>query len=112
MVVIKESKTFYFYSNWPKSVDENLKHETAFIIKSNESFAQNKIETEIEQLLFKYQHGNNIQEHRKQQTEEPHKFVLNLSQRLDVTFNSHVALQNVYTYYTWKNIRKSVLIIN
>ena len=52
MVVIKESKTFYFYSNWPKSVDENLKHETAFIIKNNESFAENKIKTEIEQLLI------------------------------------------------------------
>ena len=35
-------------------------------------------------------------------TNEPHKFVLNLPQRL----NKHVALQNLSIYYTWKNIRK------
>ena len=38
---------------------------------------------------------------------EPHKFVLNLSQRLDLrSSNKHVALQNLSIYYTWKNIRK------
>ena len=36
---------------------------------------------------------------------EPHKFVLNLSQRLDLkSLNRHVALQNLNIYYTWKNI--------
>ena len=36
-----------------------------------------------------------------------HKFALNLSQRLDLTSsNKHVALQNLSTYYRWKNIRK------
>ena len=40
-------------------------------------------------------------------TNEPHKFVFNLSQRLDLTSsNKHVALQNLSIYYTWKNIRK------
>ena len=40
-------------------------------------------------------------------TSEPHKFVLNLSQRLDLrSSNKHVALQNLSIYYTWKNIRK------
>ena len=33
-----------------------------------------------------------------------HKFVLNLSQRLDL--NKHAALQNFSICYTWKNIRK------
>ena len=38
---------------------------------------------------------------------ESHKFVLNLSQRLDLrSSNKHVALQNGSIYYTWKNIRK------
>ena len=38
---------------------------------------------------------------------EPHKFVLNLSQRLNlISPNKHVALQNLFIYYTWKNIRK------
>ena len=38
---------------------------------------------------------------------EPHKFFLNLPQRLDLTKPiKHVALQNLYIYYTWKNIRQ------
>ena len=35
------------------------------------------------------------------------KFVLNLSQRLDLwSLNKHVALQNLSVYYTWNNIRQ------
>ena len=38
---------------------------------------------------------------------EPHKFVLNLSQGLDLrSLNKHVALQNFPVYYTWKYIRQ------
>ena len=40
--------------HWPKDVDEKSKHEIEFIIKSNESLAENKIKNEIEQLLLKY----------------------------------------------------------
>ena len=40
-------------------------------------------------------------------TNERYKFVLNLSQRLDLrSSNKHVAPQNLSIYYTWKNIRK------
>ena len=40
-------------------------------------------------------------------TNEPYKFVLNLSQRLDSRIsNEHVALQKLSIYYTWKDIRK------
>ena len=40
-------------------------------------------------------------------TNEPHKLVLDLLQRLDLrSSNKHVALQNLSIYYTWKNIRK------
>ena len=40
-------------------------------------------------------------------TNEPHQFVLKLSQRLDVrSSDKHVAFQNVSIYYTWKYIRK------
>ena len=69
MIVIKDIKTFCFHFDWPKDVDENLKHEIECIIKSNESLAENKIKTKIEQLLLKYKDGNNIQEHGKQQNE-------------------------------------------
>ena len=107
IIVIRGPKTFYFYFDWPKDIGKNLKHETEFIIKSNGSLAENKIKNKIEQLLSKYKHGNNIHEYGKQQNEQPHKCVLILSQRLDLrSSNKHVALQNVFNYYTWKNIRK------
>ena len=37
--------------------------------KINESLAETKIKDEIEQLLLKYKHGNNIREPGKQQNE-------------------------------------------
>ena len=40
------------------------------IKKINETLAGNKIKNEIEQQLLKYKHGNNIHEHRKQQSEQ------------------------------------------
>ena len=33
MVVTRDQKTFYFDFDWPRNVDENLKHETEFIKK-------------------------------------------------------------------------------
>ena len=66
IIVIRDPKTFCFNFDWPQDVDENLKHEIEFIIKSNESLAENKIKNEIEQLLLKYKHGNNVHEHKKQ----------------------------------------------
>ena len=40
-------------------------------------------------------------------TNEPHRFVLTLSQILDLrSSNKYVPLQNLSFYYTWKNIRK------
>ena len=41
--MIRDPKTFCFNFNWPKDVDENLKHEIEFIIESNESLLKNKI---------------------------------------------------------------------
>ena len=67
IIVIRDPKTFCFNFDWPKDVDENLKYELEFIIKSNEALAENKMKNKIEQLLSKYKHGNNIHEHRKQQ---------------------------------------------
>ena len=40
-------------------------------------------------------------------TNEPHKFVLNLSQRLDLRIsNKYIALQDLSIYYLWKYIRQ------
>ena len=69
MIGMQDPKSFYFHFDWPKDVDENLKHETEFIIKSNNSLAENKIKSKIEQLLLKYKHGNYIHEHGKQENE-------------------------------------------
>ena len=42
-------------------------------------------------------------------TSEPDNIVLNMSETLDLRkTNKHVALQNLYIYYTWKNIQKTV----
>ena len=54
MIVIRDPKTVFLNFDWPKDVDENLKHEIEFIIKSNESLAENKTKNKIEQLLLKY----------------------------------------------------------
>ena len=64
--MIKDSKTICFNFDWPKNLDGNLKQEIEFIIKTNESLPVNKLKKEIEQLLLKYKHGNNIHEHIKQ----------------------------------------------
>ena len=67
MIVIRDSKQLVCFNfDSPNDVDGNLKREIEFIIKSNESVAEIKIKNEIEQLLLKYKHGNNIHEHRKQ----------------------------------------------
>ena len=43
----------------------------------------------------------------KNKMSEPHKFVLNLSQRLDLRSSTkRVALQNLSIYYAWKNVRQ------
>ena len=40
-------------------------------------------------------------------TSASHKFVLNVSQRIDLrSSNKHVAVQNLSIYNTWKNIRQ------
>ena len=68
IIVIRDPKTFCFNFDGPEYAEENLKHETEFIIKSNESLAEKKI-NETEELLLEYKHGNNIHQHGKQQNE-------------------------------------------
>ena len=56
---------FCFHSDWPEDVDDKIE----FIIKYNESLAENKIKNKIEQLLLKYKYRNNVHESRKKQNE-------------------------------------------
>ena len=67
MTVITDPKTFILILIGLKNVDQNLKHEIGFIIKSSESLANKKTRNETEQLLSKYKNENNTHEHRKQQ---------------------------------------------
>ena len=70
MIVMRHLKTFILILIGLNRLMERLKHEIylhEFIIKSNGSSADNKIKNEIEQLLLKDKHGNNI--HRKQQNQ-------------------------------------------
>ena len=53
MILIRDPKTFCFNFDWPNNVDQNLKHETKYIIKSNEPLAENEVKNDIEQLLLK-----------------------------------------------------------
>ena len=105
--ILRDPETFCFNFDWYKHFDKNWKHEIGFIIKINECSAKNKMKDEIEQLLLKYKHRNNIHEHGKQQNKLTNRFFLNLSQRLDLKrSDKHVTLQNLSICYTWKNIRK------
>ena len=63
MIVIRDPKTFCFNFDWPKCIDETFKHEIVFVIKNNESLAENKIKNKTEQLLLEYKHGNNVHKH-------------------------------------------------
>ena len=65
MILIRDLKAFQFNFDWPKNIDENLKYENEFMIKSNESLAENKIKSEIEHLLLRCKHANDIHEHIK-----------------------------------------------
>ena len=47
----KRTQNFYFNFDQSIDADKNLKHKIEFFIKSNESFAENKIKNYIEQLL-------------------------------------------------------------
>ena len=67
----------------PKDADENMKHEIKFVIKSNESLAQNKIKNDIGQLLSKYRMEIIFVKIENSKTNKPNKFVVNLPYILD-----------------------------
>ena len=69
MIVIRDPKTFYFDTDQPKGVDDNLKHEIKFALKRDQSLAENKIKNQTESLLLKYNLENSSNEYEKQQNE-------------------------------------------
>ena len=78
-----------------------MKHETEFIIKSNESLAENKTKKRLNNYYKNISMETIFMNTENSKTNEPHKFVFDLSQRLDFrSSNKHVALQNLSIYYT------------
>ena len=77
------------------------------MIKSKKSLVENKIKDDIEQLLSKYKHGKQFMDKENSRVNEPHKFVPNLWQRLDLRFSNKMLPFKTYLFITCKkNIRK------
>ena len=53
MILIRDPKTFCFKFDRLKVADDNLKHETEFIIKSNDYLAENKIKKRDWTIIIK-----------------------------------------------------------
>ena len=108
MVVIREPKTFYPKCDLSKNFDKHLKHETEFILKRNEP---------LEKIIKKMRLNNHclntsmeaiFMNTKSSKTNEPHNFVFNLSQTLNLRSSSnYVALLNLSTYYAWKNTKNN-----
>ena len=80
--IIREPKTFYFNFDQPKDLDKNLKYEIEFIIICNESSAQNKLKMRLNNYCQNISMETIFMDTKKSKANEPHKFVLNVSQRL------------------------------
>ena len=73
----------------------NLNYEIYSIIKHNKPLAQHKVKNEIRQLFSKYKQENDFMTTKTNKRNQPHKFVLNLSQRLDLKILNKYFAQNV-----------------
>ena len=78
MVVIRDPITFTFDFDLPKNVDGNLSHETELITKSNESLAERKIKTRLNNYCPNVSMETISMNTKKNKTNKPPKFVLNL----------------------------------
>ena len=76
-----------------------MKHEIYSIIKHNELLAEHTIKTTLDNYCPNVSMGKIFMSTENSKTNEPHKFALNLSQRLDLrSSNKHVVLQNLSIY--------------
>ena len=98
LVTITEPKTIHF--DLPKKIDSSLKHETDFLVKHNEFLAEDTIKNEISQYCPNISMGMIFMITENSKTNDSHKSILNLLQRLDLTSLKRVALQNLPVYNT------------
>ena len=96
-IVIRDPKSFCFNFDWPKDVDEHLKHKNEYVIKKNESLAENKMKNKkLHNYCLNISMETIFMNTENSRTKEPHKFVLSLSQRLGFrNSNNYVAPQNL-----------------
>ena len=96
-IVIRDPKNICFNFDWPRDVDENMKHKNEYVIKNNESLAENKMKTEkLHNYCLNISMETIFMNTENSRTNEPRKFVLSLSQRLDFrNSNNYVAPQNL-----------------
>ena len=96
----KRIQTFYFGFDLSKSFDKNLNHEIEFIIKSNESLAENKAKNKIEQYCPNISTETIFMNTKNSKTNELHKFAVKMSQRLDLrSSNKHFTLRNFISLF-------------
>ena len=105
LILTTEPKTICL--DLPEYAGINLKHEIDSIIKRNKLLADHTIKTILINYYPNIRMETTFMNRENSKTNEPHKFFLNLSQRLDIKSSyEHVALQNLSICYTWKNIRQ------
>ena len=82
LVLTTEPKTFHF--DLPKDVSINLNHEICSIMKDFEHLAEYTIKTRLDNYCPKKNVKTIFMNMESGKTNELHKFVLDLSQRLDL----------------------------
>ena len=91
LVITTESETVDF--DLPKDVDNNLKQEIDSILQYNGLLAEHTVSTRLDNYWPNVSMKMIFMNTENSKTNEPHKFVLNLLQRLALkTSNKHIAL--------------------
>ena len=107
LILTTEPKTICL--DLPEYAGINLKHKIDSIIKRNKLLAEHTIKTRLVNYYPNIRMETTFMNTENSKTNEPHKFFLNFSQRLDIRSSyKHVALQNLSICYTWKNIRQQL----
>ena len=105
LAITTRAKTIRLDMN--KKVDNSLNYKINQFIKHNELLAKHKIKTRLVNCCSNISMETIFMNIENSKTNKTHKFVLNLTQILDLrSSNKHVAFQNLLIYYTRKNIKQ------
>ena len=105
LLITTDPKTIYF--DLPENIDNYIKHEINFISKHSWFLVVHTRKMKLVYYCPKISMEMIFMNTENSKTNEPHKFVLNLTERLvSRNSNKHVAHQNLSNYYTRENIRQ------